>query len=261
MLIYIADDEPLLLEDLKFAVQAAEPLAKIKAFEWSNPLLEELKKDNRKPDIAFLDIEMPGMTGMELAKEMKKKSPNTRLVFVTGFTQYAVEAFSMHADGYVMKPVTKEKIQAELIHLRPMLEHTPPKRIRAQCFGNFEIFLDGEPMQFQYTKTKELLAYLINRHGAMCSNGEIQAILWEDEGGEDRKKEYYKKLRTDLRNQLEEKGLGEILLQQRGMLGIAANDIECDYYNWLEGKAETGNTYQDEYMSQYSWSETTIGTL
>jgi two-component system, LytTR family, response regulator len=105
------------------------------------------------------------------------------------------------------------------------------------------------------------LAYLVNLHGALCSNGELLAILWEDQCGEESKKEYYKKLRMDLRKQLEDKGLGEVLLQQRGMLGIASDLIDCDYYDWLEGRTDTGNIYQDQYMSQYSWSENIINTL
>ncbi len=261
MLIYIADDEPLLLDDLYDAVHAAEPTAVVKTFGWAKPLLDELKLEPVKPDIAFLDIEMPGMSGMEVARELRRLSPGTRLVFATGFTQYAAEAFSIRADGYVMKPVSKEKIRAELDHLRPMLEIQPPKRIRAQCFGNFEVFADGEPMRFQYSKTRELLAYLVHRKGTLCTNGEIMAALWEDESGEEQKKDYFKKLRNDLRCQLENKGLEQILIRQHGMLGIAADEIDCDYYNWLSGKPEAQNAYQGEYMSHYSWSEVTLGTL
>lgn len=177
MLIYIADDEPMLLGDLRDAVSAAAPTAQIKEFEWAQPLLGEINTQKDSPDVAFLDIEMPEMSGLELARELKRTSPLTKLVFVTGFTQYAVEAFSLHADGYVMKPVSVEKNRAELDNLFRASPAETLKRLRVQCFGNFEVFLDGEPMRFQYRKTKELLAYLVNRRGAMCSNGEIMAAL------------------------------------------------------------------------------------
>lgn len=261
MLIYIADDEPLLLEDLHDAVQCAEPAAQIRAFAWAQPVLDALKQGSQKPDVAFLDIEMPGMSGMELARAFRQISPQTRLVFVTGFTQYAVEAFSIHADGYIMKPVTPQLLRAELRHLQPLLAVQPQKRIRARCFGSFEVYLDGEPMTFQYNKTRELFAYLISRNGALCSNGEIMAALWEDESGEERKKEYYKKLRADLRQRLETRGLGDVLVQQRGMLGITAKEIDCDYFNWLKGKPESGSPYSGEFMRQYSWSEALIGSI
>lgn len=261
MLIYLADDEQLLLDVLTSAVHTAEPSAETKAFEWADPLLNELKRSNDRPDVAFLDIEMPGMSGMELARELRRLSPSTRIVFVTGFQQYAAEAFSIRADGYVMKPVSAKKLRDELDFLRPLMDKRPPKRIRAQCFGNFEVFLDGEPMPFKRGKTRELLAYLINRKGVLCTNGEIIAALWGDESGEERKKDYYKKLRNDLLSLLESKGLGNVLIQRHGMLGIDANEIDCDYYDWLQGKPEATNAYQGEYMNQYSWSELTLGTL
>ena len=228
MLIYAADDEPLLLEDLKDSILQAEPSARVESFSWASPLLEQMKAEKTKPDAAFLDVEMPGMSGMELAREIKRISPGTRLVFVTGFRRYAVEAFAIRADGYVMKPVTVEKIQNELVHIRPFLQQKPPKRIRAHCFGNFEIFIDGDPMHFQYSKSRELMAYLVSRNGALSRNGEIMAVLWEDESVEERKKEYFKKLRGDIRAQLESCGLGEVMVQQRGLLGIDPEEIECE---------------------------------
>jgi two-component SAPR family response regulator len=255
MLIYIADDEPLLLDDLYDAVLQAEPSADVKSFDWSKPLLAALAQEKIRPAIVFLDIEMPGMSGMELAEELKRISPQTKIIFVTGFQQYAVEAFSIHADGYLMKPVTADKIHKEMDHLRPQLKAGMSKRLRAQCFGNFEIFIDDEPMHFQYTKTRELLAYLISRNGALCSNGEIMAVLWEDESVEERKKEYFKKLRSDLRNQFESKEIEDILIQQRGFLGISADKINCDYYDWINHKSDIKNAYPMGFMSQYSWAE------
>lgn len=257
MLIYLADDEPLLLDDLNDAVHEAEPSAKIKTFSRGKALINEVRTEKDKPQVIFMDIEMPGMSGIELAKELKNLSPSTRLVFVTGFRSYAVEAFSVRADGYMMKPVSAEKIREELDHLRPVLGISPPKRIRAQCFGNFEVFLDGEPIRFQYSKTRELMAYLVSRNGALCSNGEIMAALWEDKSNDG----YVRRLRSDLHNQLDINGLGRILVQQRGLLGILEDEIDCDYYDWLAGKQGSDNIYQGEYMSQYSWAETICGTL
>lgn len=248
MLIYIADDELLLLEDLRDAVTESIPTAKIKAFEWAGPLIDELKEKNDKPDIAFLDIEMPGMSGINLARELKKVSPNTKLIFVTGFAQYAVEAFSIHADGYLMKPVTSEKISAELDHLCPML--IVPKRVRIMCFGNFEVYLDGEPVHFSYAKSKEMLAYLVDRKGSLCTNNEIMAALWED----DVKESYFQNVRRSLIDALP----AEILKRQKGKIGIAEDQVDCDYYDFLNGKC---TVFLSQYMSQYSWSEITLGEL
>ena len=75
------------------------------------------------------------------------------------------------------------------------------------------------------------------------------------------KKEYLTKIRSDLRNNFETNGLGKILVYQRGMLGVATDEIDCDYYDWLNGKPNSLASYHGEYMSQYSWSEMTVGKM
>ncbi|MBP3319128.1 MAG: hypothetical protein J6K94_03895, partial [Ruminiclostridium sp.] len=62
------------------------------------------------------------------------------------------------------------------------LEENRPVRLRVQTFGNFELFVDGQPVVFKYSRTKEIVALLINNRGAQTTNGEIIASLWEDDG-------------------------------------------------------------------------------
>ena len=153
-----------------------------------------------------------------------------------------------------MKPITAEKVKRELDNLRrPVPEE---KRIQVQCFGNFEVYLDGIPLEFKYHKTKELLAYLVDRKGALCTNGEIIAKLF----GDDNHNAYLRSLRKDLLDTLETAGCTDIITQQRGRLGIDPAAIRCDYYDWCDGK-KMGNPYLEEYMAQYSWSEYTNAAL
>ena len=53
-----------------------------------------------------------------------------------------------------------------------------PAGVKVQCFGNFEVFVGGRPLSFKRSKSKELLAYLVDRNGATCTNGEMLAVLW-----------------------------------------------------------------------------------
>ena len=112
-------------------------------------------------DIAFLDIHMRGMNGVEVAKKLKEINPKMNIIFVTGFSEYAGDAMNMHASGYIMKPVSKAKVEKELADLRfPIV----PKRdalLRVQCFGNFDVFTpDGEHVKFVRSKAKEIFAAL-----------------------------------------------------------------------------------------------------
>lgn len=135
-----------------------------------------------KPDLIWLDIEMPGYNGLELAAEIQTILPDTNIVFVTGYSKYAVDAFGMHVSGYVMKPVTKERLMDEIANLRipPKKEHGDEALLRVQCFGNFEVFGPGGIVKFGRSLSKEAFAYLIDRRGAGCTVAEICSILWED---------------------------------------------------------------------------------
>lgn len=246
MNIMAVDDERIALEGLVDAIRKAAPDAEVRGFRYAEDALEYA--ETAPCDVAFLDVEMTGLNGVTLAERLKLLNPDVNIIFATGFGRYRDAAFDLHASGYLTKPITAEKVKKELAELRrPVREQ---KRIRVQAFGNFEVYLDGRPMTFKYSRTKELLAYLVDRRGALCTNGEIMAILFEDDGHET----YLRSLRKDLSDTLEAAGCGGIITQQRGRLGIVPEEIECDYYDWCAGK-RTGETYRGEYMSQYSWSE------
>ena len=129
------------------------------------------------------------------------------------------------------------------------------KRLFVQTFGNFELFVDGKPIAFKYTKTKEIVAVLVNNRGAQTTNGEIIACLWEDDGDPEKKASYLSNLRQDLNNTFTRLKLNGLIRKQRGSLAIAADRIECDLYDWLENGQESRYRYLGDYMNQYSWPE------
>lgn len=261
MKILAVDDERLALAALTSAIEEADPQAFVSGFRTSDDALASLK--DHMYDVAFLDIELRECTGLTLAEELKRRCPDLRIVFVTGYSQYAIDAFALHVDGYVMKPVLPGRIREELDHLRQDVETNKAAnadalypRLRIQCLGNFEVFVDNHPLRFARTKTKELLAYLVDRRGAMCTNGEIMAALWEDDSHEP----YLRQLKKDLVDTLEEAECLDVLERARGGIGIVPNKVSCDYYDMLEGKG-LPDTYRGEYMEQYSWAEATKGLL
>ena len=177
MKIIALDDEELALEGLMDAIRACAPNAELHGFSYPEDVLAFLQ--DHSCDVAFLDVEMAGLNGVELAEQLKLHNPDINLIFATGFSRYQGSAFDLHASGYLMKPITVEKVKKELANLRrPVPEE---KRIQVQCFGNFEVYLDGIPLEFKYHKTKELLAYLVDRKGALCTNGEIITNLFGDD--------------------------------------------------------------------------------
>ena len=253
MKIIAVDDERIALEGMLDAISEAAPGAELNGFEYPEDALDFV--DKHGCNVAFLDVEMAEMSGVELAEQLKLRNPDINIIFATGFDEYRKEAYDLHASGYLTKPITVEKVQRELGDLRRPIPNC--KRMRVQTFGNFEVYIDNVPVSFKYSRTKELLAYLIDRKGALCPSAELQAIIFEDDEGHE---SYMKSLRRDLLETLEGNGCGNVIALQRGKLGIVPDNLDCDYYDWCDGK-RMGIAWHGEYMAQYSWSEYTAGML
>ena len=255
MNIIAVDDEKLSLEALVSCIKENLPNETVNAFRKTSDA--EVYVCRNGCDIAFLDIEMRDVNGIELAKKIQEINSKVNIVFVTGYGDYTGEAFSIFASAYIMKPVTAEKVKKALETLRygNILEEG---RLKAVTFGNFEVYSHGEPIKFRYKKTKELLAYLIDRRGAMCTNNEIIAVIWEDDDFGTDRQDYLKKLKQDLVNTLLELGSEDAVIRQRGQIAINPKLIECDLFKYLEGDSTMVNSYKGEYMAQYSWAEYSI---
>ena len=118
----LADDEALLREDLRDKLAALWPELTIVA-EAANGLEAEAMIAQCQPDIAFLDIKMPGQTGIEVAQKTKG---NTRVVFVTAYDQYAVQAFENEATDYLLKPITRDRLTQTVARLKTALAQSAP---------------------------------------------------------------------------------------------------------------------------------------
>lgn len=251
MKILIVDDEMMMLAETKENVLAVSPDSEITCVDNYVDALNAVEETTY--DIACLDIEMPVMNGVELAKKVKLLNPDINIIFTTGYSEYMKDAFELHVSGYLLKPITPEKIRAEFDNLRCPVQPLTKNRVRFQTFGNFEVFIDGEPVKFKYGLTKEMLAYLVDRKGTLCTNGEIMATLWEDK----KSFSYLRSLKADLMKVLKEAKCENVIASDYGKMGIVKEKVDCDYYDWLDNKIYAINLYKGEYMAQYSWGEVT----
>ena len=253
MIAVAVDDEPLMLSALTKAVQASADITAVVDFTSCEDALEFIKSN--RVDVAFLDINMRGMGGLSLAEKIIGIHPDCKIIFCTGYEEYAIAAFKLHASGYLLKPVSAEAVQAEIDHIIGVRQ--TEKQLVVKCFGNFEVYAQGKPMTFKRSKTKELFAFLVDRNGAGVTVAEIGVMLWEN--NEDQKNQnYIHQLFRDLRQSLEAVGAGEIFERNRYFYTVNPLKIDCDYYTYLKtGRPE----FLGEYMSQYSWAEGTCGLL
>ena len=255
----LVDDEKVILRDMSRMLKETltEKVNILCADYWKDSL--EFVKNN-EIQAAFLDIEMPEMNGLQLAKRIKELQPNVNIIFVTAYSEYMKDAWDMYVSGYLLKPVQKDAIKKAIEHFRYPVQEKKDK-LRIQCFGNFECFAGGDPIQFERTKSKEFFAYLIDRRGAKISTGELRSILWEEAQDSISKRSYIRTLASDIRKTFLAKGYPDILKHERDCYYINSTEINCDYYRYLRGDVTAVNQYRGEYMRQYSWAEMTVPSL
>ena len=255
--IVAVDDEPLALELLVRTIKSVQPQAQIMAFSKADKVMA-YARDN-PVDVAFLDIQMRGLNGVELAAALRRMNPNVNLIFVTGYDQYTGDAMALHASGYILKPVNRAKVEKELADLRyPRL----PALLRVRCFGNFDVFSpNGQPLHFSRSKAKEALAYLVYRSGAGCTVRELAAVLFEDEPYDAKKCQYMQKILSSMMDALRQAGAGGVVTKRYNNMAVNTELLSCDYYRLLQSDPEALREYSGEFMTQYSWAERQTGTL
>jgi len=263
--ILVIDDERPALELMLETLRRLVPDADVVSFSEVNDLLNYEKKSDI--DVAFLDIELGKMTGIELALELKKYAPKCNVVFVTSYSEYGTASFKARPSGYVTKPYTDDEIKRELDNLRYPLETFETarnsenieggvaKKLKCTTFGNFIVYdSKGDVMSFSRTKSKELLAYLIDCAGFPVTSTEIAEDIYETNLDKQMSKNISKVI-IGLLDDLKREGYDGVVIKQNRQLYINKERISCDIYDAINGDVKALNSFRGEYMIEYSWAE------
>ena len=254
MIAIAVDDEILMLGALVKAVSASPDIREVVKFSDCEQALDYVKKNS--VDIAFLDINMRGMGGLALAESILAARSECRIVFCTGYEEYAIPAFKLHASGYLMKPISAKDVQAEIDNIKGQKQKEKPLTVK--CFGNFEVYAKGEKLAFKRLKSKELFAFLVDRKGSGMTAKQICAALFPDDMDDTKNAAYLRQLVLDLKNTLKAVGAENVFRHETPCYRVDTTLIQCDYLTYLEtGKPE----FHGEYMMQYSWAEDTCAML
>ena len=250
----VVDDELYMLEALEEAVRASSDITHVERFSACSAALAYAAENSF--DIAFLDINMRGIGGLGLAEKLLELHPYCKIIFCTGYEEYAVSAFRLHASGYLMKPITAEAVQKEIDHIKGV--KATEKLLTIKCFGNFEVLHNGEILRFKRKKAKELLAVLVDRNGSGMTAKQLCAILFPDDTDDAKNAAYLRQLVLDLKNTLKAIRAEDVLRHDTPYYRVDTNLVKCDYLSFLEtGKPK----FHGEYMTQYSWAEETCAML
>lgn len=260
MHIIAVDDEHRALKALTGVIKEVVPLAMVHDFQ--SPLEALTFMEETNCEIAFLAIEMQEMNGIILATKLKQINPKINLIFVTEHPHYAKEAFELRVSGYVAKPVTTEKIVNEMENLRNPVKWKESE-IYVNTFGSFELLVNEEAVYFNREKSKEMLAYLVDKRGKSASRRELASVLFQTDDYTRATQNYLSKIIKDLVNKLEEVGAGKILKRGFNSYSVDVDAFNCDLYDYEKGflYPPIRKLFQGEYMQQYSWSEVTLAKL
>lgn len=269
------DDEPPALRRVGELLQSMEGVRVNGLFDSAREFLEHALTTSDPIDLVLLDMELPGIHGLELARRLRSFRPEIQIAFLTAYEEFARDAFEVEALDYLLKPVTQEDLERTLGRFakRSSREAEPPpaQGLAVRRFGPFTITsAEGETIRFRNSKSKELLAYLHHHGGKPVSKALILDEIWNGRDP-DRAQVNLHSTVYQLRKDLEPYGLQGIVEQTKTSGGsyslrlpaafddVAAYEEECRLYRSTSSLIHVMRAvqlYGDGYLagSGYDWA-------
>lgn len=187
MKIILIDDERLALEYLEHQLRQNADIEVIGKF--LDPVIGKESILGQEVDVVFLDIDLPEISGIELAEQLLESKPNLNIVFVTAYNEYAVKAFELNALDYVVKPVSAERLKKTLQRIQSQMGQNanealiPSQAIRMNVFQ--QLLIESAPgeltaMHWRTSKARELFLYLLQRRGQLVRKSMLIELLWPE---------------------------------------------------------------------------------
>jgi two-component SAPR family response regulator len=269
----LVDDEKHALNNLERLLKGYDHIQVVGAYTDVTKIFEKIKEE--KVHLAFLDIEMPKMKGIEAAEKILEIDSNVQIVFVTAYNDYAVDAFEVNAIDYVMKPILKRRLDKTIERVmerhQDMIElNKKNEENKILCFGNFEITKGEQAIKWRTAKAKELAAYLVQNRGKFVHKSKIIEELWHDKEEE----QATKLLHTNIyyvRNALKTINLDQAIIYANEMYKFDIGKIFCDVEEFektfdrnkvvniknIELMEKGSRLYRGEYLEEndYHWAK------
>lgn len=244
----LIDDEAPALHELRHLLHqhASRHIQVLESFTQSRELLDKL--DQLQPDVAFVDIHMPGTGGIELAQLIQQRVPQVRIVFVSAHREYGPEAFACNASDYLLKPPTAERLQQCIARLQTERAPQEPSRPFIRAFGMLEI--QGLPVcvHWRSEKIRELFAYLLQHRHQGCARSRILDDIYPDVDPE----RAVKRLHNDmyyLRRNLGNAGISPTQMRIE-RTGIQLENIDCDLEQFEQLRNSCRNSHEWQHCLQ-----------
>lgn len=225
--VLIVDDEKPCIELLKQEIANIENIDIVGEFTNSKKALNEI--DNLSIDVILADIQMPGLSGIDFAKNIFKKNPEIKIVFTTAYDNYAIESYEIGAIDYILKPVTKKRLEKTFNRFYNTSNFKKPINIKVNSFGYFAISYNNKELKWRTAKAKEIAAFLIFNEGRPIHCDEIIKNIW----GENNLLDGRKKLHATIyhtRKTFKKVGLDDIIsfIDNKYQFNLDINDFFFD---------------------------------
>lgn len=253
----VVDDEVLMLKRFLRLSANIPDLHVVGSFE--NPLDALEFTQNNTVEIAFLDVEMPKINGIEVAKLLREIRKDILIVFVSAYDQYVWEFNQIGGDYYLMKPYDEKTLLLAMDRIR-LIAQRQKKTLYIRTFGRFMILRNGEPISLS-GKAKEILALVVTRGGKEISNSEIYSTIWEDRPCDNASMNVFYNALRRLKETLKQENIENLLISTRHGQMVDTSLFDCDYYEWKEKNTDSNNTFEGEFLSEYSWGEYILGEM
>lgn len=233
MRVVLVDDEFFALQNLRMKLMEIGGAEIVGMYEDVDDFLESISEI--RPDVIFLDVEMPKMSGFAVLDRILVKGLSPQIIFVTAHGHYAVKAFEIAATDYIVKPVDQARLRQSLdratrsVDASKKDEVRPSQNLRVSCFRAFSLVSGDADLStgWKTKKAEELLAYLICEKGRFVTKERIAEDLWPEADGDKSLSNlhvayYYLKL------QEKQKGIELLVESQRGRMRFRLEEAWCD---------------------------------
>ncbi len=244
MKVMLVDDEPLALRHMSAILSNDDKIEIIGAY--TDPESAIAIARDEKPQLVFMDIELPVMSGLEAAEKMLQIDPTIRVVFVTAYSHYALEAFELNALDYLLKPVKSERVRWALNRVQESMANVQTQASPAsgeaahtllRIMGPVELERPGQvPLRLAWRtqKSQEMFLLLLQQAGQLIRKDTIIDHLWPLLNPE----KAYTNLYTtayQLRKTLKQYELDIRLISAEDGYSLEIGAIRIDAQEWEEG--------------------------
>ena len=241
MRVILVDDDNAMILILKRILSKIENIEIVNMFNDSDKVLEFIKENHI--DMVFLDISMPGESGVELAKKISSASPSTDIVFTTSHREYAVEAFEIQALDYIVKPIVKERVLQTI--KRAVEKRIPAYDKNFRVNHNISVYLFGGldvnskscgHVKWISAKSMELFTYLILKQGHNISKSVIIEDIFPGMPLKNAEN-YLKTVVYQVRKALEPHEANSVIISNNGFYKLECNNyyVDCiDFENRIK---------------------------